>query len=301
MGRLVVIDGVSLAPERATVSVYDRGFLYGDSVFETIRTYRGKPYALKKHIRRLEKSASLLGIDMPLGVEPLVAEVEAAVLEADNPDSYVRVMLSRGVGPLGLDSQKADKPLRVILIEPLQIPPVEQYRDGIAVICVQTVRASDAAHSAKLGNYLASVLALRDARQRGAREALVVNRDGKVVEGTTSNLFIVRPASSAGGLQVVTPPLELGVLPGITRALVIELVPELGLELRCESLSPLQVLEAAEVFITSSIRELLPVVKVDDQLIADGRPGSVTRAIHRALRRRVGMGEQALPWDEPNG
>ncbi len=288
MGRLVVIDGIRHQPEEAKVSVYDRGFLYGDSVFETVRTYGGRPFALTEHIRRLGHSASLLGIRMPLSLGELAAEVERAIEQAANPESLVRVMLSRGAGPLGLDPSAALRPLRVVIIEPLELPPPEYYREGIAVITVQTVRASDAAHSAKLGNYLASALALRDACAEGAAEALVVNRDGFVVEGTTSNVFAVRRAK-APQPELLTPPLDVGVLAGITRQKVIDVARQQRLEVRFEPLRPAELCAADEVFLTSSVRELLPVVRVDGERVGDGHPGPVTRALHLAFRRHLGL------------
>lgn len=299
MGRLAIIDGVVLAPEDAKVSVYDRGFLYGDSVFETVRTYGGKPFALSEHLQRLRTSAKALGIRLPVGVQGLAREVMAAVDEAGNSESRVRIIISRGKGPLGLDSELALEPLRVVLVEPLEPPPAEQYRDGIAVICVQTVRASDAVHSAKLSNYLASVLALQDARATGAHEALVVNRDGFVVEGTTCNVlaFCAEATATKERSVLCTPPLESGVLAGITRAFVLELATEIGFDVRFRSFTPAQIRAADEVFLTSSIRELLPVVRIDGESIGDGKPGRLTRQLHAAFREKVGLGHLPMPWE----
>jgi branched-chain amino acid aminotransferase len=299
MGRQVVIDGRRYAPEDAKVSVYDRGFLYGDSVFETVRTYRGEPFALDEHLRRLEDSAGALKIPLPIERAALASEVAAAVAAAGNPESRIRIIVTRGRGPLGLDSALAGEPLRAILVEPLELPPAAQYREGIGVVCVQTVRASDAVHSAKLSNYLASVLALQDARAAGAQEALVVNRDGLVVEGTTCNVFIVRRRGEGekAGVSVCTPPLGIGVLPGITRALVMRVAEGLGLPVLDCALRPEQIRAADEVFVTSSIREILPVVSVDGEPVGDGQPGEITRRLHAAFRAEVGLGDRPLPWE----
>ncbi len=282
MGRLAVINGKTLPPDEAVVSVYDRGFLYGDTVFETLRTYGGKLYALDEHVRRLEHSAHELAIQLPIERDVLARETSDAVSAAGNVDSHCRIILSRGSGPVGLDPSAAAKPMRVILVEPL--PPLDSvlYEEGIAAICVQTIRASDAAHSAKLGNYVASVLALRDAKAAGAREALVVNRDGMVVEGTTANLFAVREG------ELVTPPLDAGVLAGITRSVVIEVALAQGLNVRYAAYSPEALIDSEELFLTSSIRELVPVVRVDGHTIAAGMPGKITQMLHAAFRRRVG-------------
>jgi branched-chain amino acid aminotransferase len=291
MSRLVLINGVSTLPEQAKISVYDRGFLYGDSIFETIRTYGGRLFALAEHIDRLANSAASVGIQLPVSAEQLTEETLRAVGEAGNKESYARVMVTRGSGPVDLDTASAEQPLRVVMVQPLVMPPAEYYRDGIMVRCVETVRASDAAGSAKLGNYLASALALRSARDAGAVEALVVNRDGLVVEGPTANVFLVRDGT------IVTPPLEIGVLPGITRAIVIELARELGIDVDFAAYRAEKVVESDEILLTSSIREVIPVVQVDETMIGDGKPGRVTRALHRAFRQRVGL-DGRLPHEE---
>lgn len=326
MKRLVSIDGVIQAAEEARVSVYDRGFLYGDSVFETIRTYGGEPFALAEHLTRLERSAERVGIPMPVHLADLEREIREVLASAhagagkeaapssrggggpaapgSPPESSVRVMLTRGSGPLGLDPGLALAPLRVILIEPLKVLASEIYRDGVSVIAIRTQRAGDAAHGAKVGNYLASLLALREARAVGAHEALILDAEGHVIEGTTSNVFIVerlveRGGSPAGaGSALVTPPEEAGILAGITRAHVMELAGELGIPVRCEPVTLARLVAADEVFITSSIREIVPVVRVDAQQIGAGSPGPTTQALHAAFRaatrtRRSRVGERA--------
>ncbi len=289
MGRIVLINGEAEAPESASVSVYDRGFLYGDSVFETIRSYGGELFELAEHLERLAHSAERMGIAMPLSLDALAAEVKRAVALSGNDESYVRLMLTRGTGPLGLDPALADTPLRVVFVQPLKMPPAQLYRDGVTVCCLEMVRASDAAESAKLGNYVASVLALRKARERGADEALVMNREGFVVEGTTSNVFVL-----CDGV-LTTPPLTIGVLAGITRKEIARLAKESSIPFEERSLLQADVLRADEVFLTSSIRELVPVVKVDGRTIGDGKPGPITRKLHRAFRSGLGLGDQ-LPW-----
>lgn len=290
MGRLAVIDGVERSPEEATVSVYDRGFLYGDSVFETVRTYGGRLFALDEHLARLEDSAAKMGVEMPVSRDALAAETRAAVASAANAESYARIMLTRGSGPLGLDTELAEHALRVILIEPLTPPPPEHYKQGLSAACVETVRASDAADSAKLGNYLASALALRKARAAGAHEALVVNRDGLVVEGTTSNVFAVR------GGELITPEVDAGVLAGITRRHVLELAEREGVDVVLRAMKRDEIVRCDEVFLTSSIREIMPIVRIDGQEIGDGTPGPVTQRLHRAFRQLVGM-DGKLPYE----
>ena len=291
-GRVVLINGEPSAPESATVSVYDRGFLYGDSVFETIRSYGGRLFQLDEHLVRLEVSAASMGIAMPVTVEVLAEEVHRAVALSGNDESYVRLMLTRGAGPFGLDPQLAQEPLRVLFVQPLRMPPAQLYQNGVTTHCVETVRASDAADSAKLGNYVASVLALRAAREKGAQEALVINRDGLVVEGTTSNIFVLLDG------VMTTPPTSAGVLAGITRGVVVQLIGELGIPFEERALPRAEVRRADEVFLTSSVRELVPVVEVDGQPIGHGKPGALTRKLHRAFRAHVGLGDE-LPWQGP--
>lgn len=292
MNRLACVDGKLLAPEDAKVSVYDRGFLYGDSVFETIRTYGGKAFALDEHIRRLERSSELVGIELPITREALAAEVEQALATAGNAESYIRVMLTRGTGPLGLDPAHVMRPFRVIFIEPLTPLPATMYRDGVSVITYRTERASDAAHGAKVGNYLAGMMALRVARQTGAHEALILDASGRVTEGTTSNVFIVR------GQTILTPPDDAGILLGITRAKILEIAPLVGLSVQFASLVPTDLTTADEVFLSSSLREILPVVRVNDVVVGQGKPGAHTRAIHLAFRNAVGLGNMRAPWEE---
>jgi|HubBroStandDraft_6_1064221.scaffolds.fasta_scaffold263178_2 branched-chain amino acid aminotransferase len=292
MTRIVSIDGSLRPPAEATVSVYDRGFLYGDSVFETVRTYGGEPFALDAHMARLARSAERVFIAMPVPPAAFAMEIRLAVRAARNPESYARAMLTRGSGPVGLDPSLAGAPLRVVLVEPLAPLPAAVYREGVGVVLVRTQRAADsAAQGAKVGNYLASLLALKQAREAGAHEALVLDAAGRVVEGTTSNVFLVQ------GGAIVTPPVEAGILPGITRAHLLEVAAELGRAVRCEAITPADVLAASEVFLSSTLREVVPVVTVDGRPVGGGAPGPVTRALHAAFRTRIGLGGEPMPWE----
>jgi branched-chain amino acid aminotransferase len=290
MSRAVSINGKLVAPEAATVSVYDRGFLYGDSVFEALRTYKGVPFALAEHMARLARSAERVLISMPITPEAFAGEVNAAVLAraaGEEAESYVRVVLTRGAGPLGLDPDLARDPLRVILVEPLAAPPPAHYERGIAVAIVAARRATDdtAAEGAKVANYLASLLALKEAKSKGAAEAILADGRGHVLEGATSNVFVVK----AG--RLATPPVSAGILAGITRSKVMALAEEAGLRVDERTLLPEDLYSADEVFITSTVREILPVVAVDGRPVGQGRgPGGVTRALHRAFKDRVESG-----------
>jgi branched-chain amino acid aminotransferase len=280
---VVSLDGALVAPEAARVSVFDRGFLFGDSVFETIRTYQGRPFALGEHLLRLGASASRVAIDLPVSAEQLATEIEGALRAAGNPESYIRVIVTRGSGPLGLDSQFDASPLRVVIVAPLSPPAPEAYTDGIGVVTYRTQRVAEAtdAAGAKIGNYLVAVLAMRVARAAGASEALIVDADQHVIEGASSNVFAVR------GGTLVTPPESAGILPGITRARLLEVARAHGVPVALEPLPVTELLGADEVFISSSIREVLPVVRVDSHPIGGGRPGKVTLDLLRAFRKKV--------------
>jgi branched-chain amino acid aminotransferase len=282
--RIVLINGQVAAPDRANISVYDRGFLYGDSVFETIRTYGGVPFALGEHLQRLGRSAERVLISLPVPLETLAEEAHRGIDLAANPESYVRVMVTRGTGPMGLDPDLAESPTRVVFIEPLVMPPREAYATGIGAILAHTARTADAtrAAGAKVANYLAGLLALRDAKRAGASEALFVDAAGRVLEGTTSNVFIVH-----GGALATTPE-DAGILPGITRAHLIRAAGRLGIAVAERDIAEADLFAADEVFISSSIREVLPVVRVDGRPIGSGVPGCVTRRIHEGFRAAVG-------------
>jgi len=278
--RLVSIDGRVVAPEAATIPVYDRGFLYGDAVFETLRTYDGVPCALEAHVARLLRSAGRLRIAVPGGADVVrtqILEAFAAARESATDDGYARIMLTRGAAPLGLDMDLAKAPSVIILVEPLPPPPA--YDVGIRVVTVATLRAADGtpAAGAKVTSYLASILALADAKAQGAQEAVLLDARGRVIEGTTSNVFVV----SAGG-RIRTPGEEVGLLLGITRALVMEAAPVETAMLTAEDLYA-----ADEVFVTSSVREVVGVVAVDGRTIGGGTPGPVTRRVHEAYRAKA--------------
>ena len=289
----VMIDGQLVAPALAKVSVYDRGFLYGDAVFEVLRTYGGVPFAVDAHLSRLKRSAEAVAIVLPVDEEAMRREIDEALRAAGNDESYVRVMVTRGEGPLSLDPDTAIRPLRVLIVEPLRPPPREDYERGIAAITVRTRRAVDetSAAGAKVTNYLANLLAVREAKARGAREALVVDARGRVIEGASSNVFVVRDG------RVTTPAEDAGILAGITRARVLAAAASLGIPVDERSLRVEELHVADEVFVTSSIRELLSVVRVDGRPVGAAAPGPVARALHRRFRQDAGVGASPMPWE----
>lgn len=292
---VVLIDGERRAPERAVVSVFDRGFLYGDSVFEVIRTYGGKPFGLQEHVARLHASAEKLAFTPSWSEEALVDEITRAVNDAGFLESYVRIVVTRGAGKLGLDPDLSTTPMRVVILQPLELPNASVYREGVAVLIVDAPRATDgtAAQGAKASNYLANLLALKDAKARGAYEPLFVHGD-EVLEGGTSNVFVVE------GERLLTPPLGR-ILGGITRKYVLEVARSVGLVPSVEPITRAALLAADEVFITSTVREIVPVVRVLDadgpHLVAAGGVGPRVRELHRAFRRHVGAAGTPMPWE----
>ena len=287
-----MIDGRFVSAETASVSVFDRGFLYGDSVFETVRTYGGVPFALDHHLQRLERSAGLVFISLPVDRSQLRAEILQSLAEARNPESYVRVTLTRGQGELGIDPALANVPTRVVIVSPLSSPPPSVYEHGVACISYRTRRASDntPAEGAKIGNYLVAVLAMREVRAVGGHEALILDAEGRVVEGATSNVFCVIDKT------LITPPTEAGILAGVTRAECLAAAESLGLSVQLQATPLRSLLEADEVFISSSIRELVPVVKVDGETIGTGRPGPIYRRLYAEFSRRV-RGNSEGSWE----
>jgi branched-chain amino acid aminotransferase len=271
----VHIGGRVCSPEDAKVSVFDRGFLYGDSVYETIGTAHGKLFAARDHLDRLERSAGRIGLRAPsrADIEKAIADTVAA---AGFPESRVRVILTRGVGKLDLDPASTDDTQLIVIVYPLGAPTPEMYEKGVAVAIVSITRNSPAAMDPKVksGNYLNNVLALGEARRRSkAYEAILCGGDGSIAEGSTSNIFVV-----IGG-EVRTPPPEVGILDGITRAKAITLCRDNGIPFAERRITPDELRGADEAFITSATRGVLPVTTVDEKPVADGRPGPITRKL----------------------
>ena len=282
---VVDIDGELFAPADAKISVFDRGFLYGDSAFEVMRTYGKRPFRQRDHLLRLTRSCERLRIALPIPLSEIERRIARAIDHSGAPECNVRVVVTRGIGPMGLDLTLARGPSVVVYALALATPDASVYRDGVAVYLVRTQRSTDGspAAGAKSSNYLASMLALDDARRHGAHEAIIVDGSGNVVEGTTSNVFALR------GGALYTPPAAAGILEGITRRTVIELAAERGLPCLQDLLHPEDLCSADEVFITSSVREIVPVVRVDETCIGGGKPGPITLELLPAYRRRTGV------------
>lgn len=285
MGRAVCIDGVLVDPGTASIPVLDRGFLYGDSAFEVLRTYGGQPFALTPHLERLVDS--LRKLEIPLGVDEVRAlrnDIFEALDSAGNEESYVRIIVTRGVTPIGLSYDPEVEVRRIVVVLPLTKPDPALY-EGCHVVTVATARTVDGtgAAGAKASNYLANILSLSQARQRGGHEAILVGLGGELLEGSTSNLFLVLQG------RVVTPRLGLGILSGITRRVVFAAAEREGIAIEERVLFPSDLYGAEEAFITSSIREVMPVTMADGVRLdpgADG-PGTITARLRAAFTHQV--------------
>lgn len=276
MTTWVSIDGHVTPGAEARISVFDRGFLYGDSVYEVLRTIRRRPLFWGDHVERLRRSAALLHIHLDFTDDALRGELDATLARVAEGESYLRVIITRGTGSISLDPATAGSPTRVIIAQPLALPPRDLLEQGCALAVVPTGRCDEGGLDprAKTGNRLLAVLAAARAHQVGAYEALHVDPLGRVLEGATSTFFLVRDGA------LLTPPLAVGILEGITRRKILELARDLGLDVQETSIHLGELAAAQEAFITSSTRGIVPVRRVDDRVF--GPPGPVTRRLMAA-------------------
>jgi branched-chain amino acid aminotransferase len=275
MSIRVYIDGQIREPEAAMVSVFDRGFLFGDSVYETIALVDQRLLFLPEHLNRLARSAEGIFLEIPLRTQ-VEAAIRETIAAAAEKDARIRVIVTRGVGSIDIDPATAGMPGLIVIVQPLGAPTAEMLESGVAVALVEASRTAHtgADPAVKSGNYLGSVLAIAKARRRfpGVNEAIVCSSNGSVAEGATSNVFVVETGS------LKTPALDIGILEGVTRGKVLEIARVAGIETREVSfLAPKSLQSADEVFLTSAVRGILPVTSVDGQQVGEGRPGPVTQ------------------------
>ncbi|NVB41408.1 aminotransferase class IV [Pseudenhygromyxa sp. WMMC2535] len=266
--------GAALDPEDATISVFDRGFLYGDSVYETMRTAGGRVVELAAHLDRLHRSATGIAFEVPFDNAALEAAIAETLAAAGNSDSRVRVVVTRGTGPISIDTRVAEDPVAVVIVTPLALPPPEAYARGISALLVGE-REGARLPGLKTGNYLGNILALRQAHEQGADDAIMCNAEGAVAEGATSNVFMVVDG------QVHTPSLSTGLLAGITRGRVIQLIEGLGVPVQARTITPEELRAADELFLTSSVRGVMPVTTLDGRALGTSA-GPLTRRLQQA-------------------
>ena len=279
---LVYIDDKFYPKSEAKISVYDHGLLYGDGVFEGIRAYHGIVFKLKEHIDRLYKSAHPIFLKIPLTKAELTEAVLETLKKNNLTNGYIRLVVTRGVGDLGLDPRKCPKATIIIITEPLlQLHSAEKVENGINTIITWVKRnpVDAATHEMKSLNYLNSILGKIEANNVGADEAICLDKTGYVCEGVGENIFIVRDG------KLYTPPISSGALDGITRALIIRLAKKLGIEVTERNITPNELFTADEVFFTGTAAEVAPIREVNKRVIGTGKPGPVTKRIMREFEK----------------
>lgn len=271
----IFIDGKFYSERDAKISVFDHGFLYGDGVFEGIRAYNGRVFKLKEHIDRLFYSAKAILLEIPMSHQKISQTVIQSCRVNKIRDGYVRLVVTRGVGTLGLNPKSCKKPSIVIIAGKIQVYPPEVYARGINIVTVPTTRNLHSAlnPAIKSLNYLNNILARIEANNAGCENGLMLNAEGFVSECTVDNVFIIKNS------DVFTPPLSAGALYGITRQTVIELAIQNGLRVTEPNLTRYDLYNADECFLTGTGAEIMPVIKIDGRVIGTGKPGSLTRKL----------------------
>ncbi len=305
---LIYFDGKLLLKEEAKVSVYDHGLLYGDGVFEGIRSYNGKVFRLEQHLDRLYNSALAIALKIPLSKEGMREAVLKTLRANKLRNAYIRLVVTRGIGDLGLDPRKCPKPTIFIITDKIKLYPEEFYENGLEVIVTKTKRNIREALNPgiKSLNYLNNILARIEVNKANMAEGIMTNIGGYVAEATADNVFIVRnkDASAKGGelcsasafidrasearchnKEVITPPTEMGALRGITRDAVLEIAETLGIKAHELPFTAKELYEADECFLTGTAAEVIPVVKVDGKDIGDGKPGEITLKLREGFKK----------------
>ncbi|HEX7140071.1 MAG TPA: aminotransferase class IV [Vicinamibacterales bacterium] len=288
MAATVNVNGRVSDQEHSVISVFDHGFLYGEGIYETLRTYNGVPFLFGRHMRRLRNSARMLALDVPLSdgqIDQRFLETLHAAGLGDSPDreAYIRILVTRGIGELTYDLTACPTPSVIIIVKPNVPPSKEAFERGVKVALVDVVRNHPATVNPRIksNNLLNNALAMQQASARGAFEGVMRNYRGELAECTQSNLFIVKNGVA------LTPPLDAGLLPGITREFLFEVGAENGIPVVEQVLRDGDLLDADEAFLTSTTREIVPIVQVDDRTIGSGSPGSITQSLLDSFRRRA--------------
>jgi branched-chain amino acid aminotransferase len=280
MSKQIYISGKFVPQEDAKISVFDHGLLYGDGVFEGLRAYGGKVFRLREHITRLYESAKAIWLTIPISFDQMCDAVNEAVRINKLESGYIRLVVTRGAGTLGLDPNRCSNPQVIIIADAIALYPKELYEKGLEIVTVSVQRMHPAALNPRIKslNYLNNILAKIEGMQAGCIEALMLNHKGEVAECTGDNIFLVRKG------ELWTPPLEAGILEGVTRDAVIEVARHAEIEVRETPLTKHDVYIADECFLTGTAAEIIPVVKVDSRTIGTGKPGAVTRDLEERFK-----------------
>jgi branched-chain amino acid aminotransferase len=277
----VYISGKFYEKQDAKISVFDHGLLYGDGVFEGIRVYNGKVFKLKEHVDRLYDSAKGILLEIPIAREAMADAIQRTVQTNDRKEGYIRAVVTRGSGSLGLDPRKTTDPQTIIIVEDISLYPKELYEQGMEVCSVSTIRNHPSALNPRIKslNYLNNIMAKWEAIKAGCLEAVMLNHKGEVAEGSGDNIFAVKNGS------IKTPSLDSGILEGVTRNLVIQLARDEGYNVAETALTRHDLYTADEVFLTGTACEIMPVVKVDARAIGTGKPGAITKQLREAFTK----------------
>jgi branched-chain amino acid aminotransferase len=276
------MNGKLVDKSEAKVSVYDHGLLYGDGVFEGIRVYHGKVFRHKEHIDRLYDSARAIWLEIPMSREQMIRAVEETVKANDKQNGYIRLIVTRGPGTLGLDPRKCE-PQVIIIVDDISLYPQELYENGLEIITAATIRNHPAALNPRIKslNYLNNILAKMEAIRGGCLEALMLNHKGEVAECTGDNVFVIKH-----GEMRTTPP-DAGILEGVTRNAVMEMAQKAGIAVREMVMTRHDIFTADELFLTGTAAEIIPVVKCDGRAIGNGKPGPVTKRLRELFVQMV--------------
>ncbi len=287
MSLQIYINGEYFSKDDAKISVYDHGLLYGDGVFEGLRAYNGNVFRLRQHLVRLWESARAISLEIPLTIEQLAADVQATVAKNNIGDGYIRLVVTRGSGALGLDPYKCSNPQIIIIADSITLYPEKFYSEGLELITAATIRNHPAALSPRIKslNYLNNILAKIEGLRGGCVEAVMLNHKGEVAECTGDNIFIVKSG------RLLTPPIDAGILEGITRNAVLELAVASGIETAEVALTRHDLFVADECFLTGSAAEVIPAVKLDGRVIGDGKPGPMTLKLNTLFKNLVRTAE----------
>ncbi len=283
MSLQIYIAGEFHDKENAKISVYDHGLLYGDGVFEGMRSYSGKVFRLEQHLDRLYESALAICLTIPISKDQMALDVNKTLQVNSLTNAYIRLVVTRGSGSLGLDPNRTSNPQVIIIADSISLYPEEHYQNGLKIITASTVRSHPAALSPRIKslNYLNNIMAKIEGLQAGCVEALMLNHKGEVAECTGDNIFIVKNGT------ILTPPKDAGILEGITRNAILDLAKELGIVAHETTLTRHDLFVADECFLTGSAAEVIPVVSIDSRPIGQGKVGAMTTKLMAAFKKLV--------------
>lgn len=287
----VYVDGKFYPKSQAKVSVYDHGLLYGDGVFEGIRAYDGYVFKLKEHINRLYRSARVILLDIPMAEEQMIEAVLETLRKNNLRDSYIRLVVTRGVGDLGLDPRKCVKPTIIVITDVIKLHAGDRKEKGMSAMIVWVKRdpVDATSHEVKSLNYMNSILAKIEANAAECDEAICLDKNGYISEGVAENIFIVKNG------KVLTPPTSSGALVGITRDVVLKLAQKLGYTTIETNITPTDLFTTDEAFFTGTAAEVVPVVVVNKRVIGDGKPGAITRRLMQDFEKVVRDPKEGTP------